>query len=251
MAKLQEISRYCEEWLRVSLFDDACPNGLQVEGRGEVEKLASAVTATEESVEAAVAWGADLLLVHHGLFWRGEEPCATGARGRKLRRLLASDLSLLAYHLPLDAHEEVGNNWRAARELGWEGLVPFYPHKGIPLGVIGRFPPIERERLQGVLEEYYGHRATCAFGGSPLVERGALLSGSGWRALGAAATAGVDCLITGAYDLPAWDIAYEERINFYALGHASTERVGPRALGEALAQRFGLAHRFFDLYNPF
>lgn len=251
MITLQEICRYLDELLVVGSFTDSCPNGLQVEGREAVRSIATAVTASLNTIEFCVAQGVDLLLVHHGIFWARDSQVIQGIKRKKLELLLGNQISLLAYHLPLDAHPQVGNNWRAAAEMGWKQLEPFCLSNGMSIGVRGSVDRLDRMELQKQLEIYYGHPAQVAFGGKEVVDSVALLSGGGYRFLSDAVAAGVDCFVTGNFDLPAWHQAREERMNFFALGHHATERIGPKAIGQQLSDCFGLSWQFIDEPNPF
>lgn len=147
--------------------------------------------------------------------------------------------------MPLDAHQEVGNNWRAAKDLGWQNLDVF------SVGVEGRFKPVSIETFVQQMEKFYGHPAVTSLGGKSTVESAALISGGAYKEIMAAAKAGVDCFITGNFDEPAWSMAREEGINFLALGHSATERIGPLALSSYLEQHFQLPCPFLDIKNPF
>lgn len=251
MITLQELIDHLDALLEPSQFDDFCPNGLQIEGKREVTTLGVAVSASLATIQAAVEARVDALVVHHGIFWKNLSPCIVGVNRQKIELLLASGISLLAYHLPLDTHQEVGNNWRAARDLQWDSLAPFGKASGRPLGVQGRFTTRSIETLIQELEEYYGHPAHTALGGPSQVSSAAIVSGGANRMLADAVAAGVDCFVTGSFDEPQWHIAHEEGIHFIALGHSATERIGPRALGDHLAESFNLTARFLDLANPF
>lgn len=251
MITLQEICHYLDELLSASAIVDCCPNGLQVEGREEVRSIASAVTASLHTIEAAVAEGVDLLLVHHGLFWNKDSYVIRGVKRRKLQRLLDNQISLLAYHLPLDAHAEFGNNWRAAMEMGWTDLLPFCPINGIPVGVRGKVKHLTAQGLKAQLEEYYQHPAHVALGGKKVIESVALVSGGAHRYLSEAIPQGIDAFVTGSFDEPIWHQAFEEKIHFFALGHAATETIGPKAIGRHLSARYDLPWRFLDEPNPF
>lgn len=251
MITLQEICRYLDNLLEVKNFNDFCVNGLQVEGKAEVGKIATAVSASLSTIEAAIDKGADLLLVHHGLFWNRDSYVIEGVKRQKLKLLLDHGISLLAYHLPLDAHTEFGNNWAAATEMGWSNLEPFGVYNGAPIGVKGIFPAQSREEFQQKLEKYYRHQAHTAPGGKELVTTAALISGGAHKSILEAAGEGVDCFITGSFDEPIWHQAFEEKINFYALGHANTEEIGPKALGKHLHDKFGVPVDFITIDNPF
>lgn len=251
MVSLHELSHYLDNLLQSNSFPDYGPNGLQVEGKVEVKRIATAVTASLATIQAAVEIKADLLLVHHGLFWQGDSPVVQGPYREKLKSLLTHHLSLFGYHLPLDAHQEFGNNWKAARDLGWTDLEPFGIYKGIPIGVKGQFPAISREEFQKKLETYYQHPASVALGGKTKIKSGALISGGAHKSISEAISAGVDCFITGSADEPVWHQAFEGQINFFALGHSATERIGPQAIGEHLKQIYTIEHQFIDISNPF
>lgn len=251
MIALQELLRYLSELFLTPPVTDYCPNGLHVQGREEVSCLATAVTASLATIQAAVDAGVDALLVHHGLFWNGDSYVIAGRKHDKIKLLLENDISLLAYHLPLDLHQQFGNNWKAARDLGWTDLQPFGKFNNVPIGVKGTLPPLSREAFRQRLELYYQHPAHCALGGKETVQTAALISGGAHKNIQEAALEKVDCFITGSFDEPIWHQAFEEQINFFALGHSATERIGPQAIGQHLQQRFGLEYRFIDLPNPF
>lgn len=251
MITLQELCRDLEEFLNVGDYKDYCDNGLHVEGATEINHFATAVTASLATIQAAVDLGVQALIVHHGMFWKGDPYAVVGTKREKLNLLLKHDISLLAYHLPLDGNSEVGNNWKAAKDLGWNGLEPFAEYKGIHLGVKGTFPGLGVRNFQRKLEEYYQHSAHCALGGNDTIKSAALVSGGAYKLLPEAAKEGIDCFITGNFDEPAWHHAYEEKINFFAMGHSATERVGPKALGEFLKEKYSLKYSFIDITNPF
>lgn len=251
MIKLKELHVCLEEFLRSSLVSDYCPNGIQVEGKKEISRIATAVSASLETIQDAIAWGADALIVHHGIFWSGDSYVVSGAKKEKLKLLLANEISLLAYHLPLDIHQELGNNWKAAQDMGWRNLQPFGIYKGMAIGVKGEIPLQTRDSFKETLENYYQHPAACAFGGKEYVQTAALISGGAYKNISDGITEGVDCFITGNFDEPAWNQAFEGGINFFALGHTATERIGPKALGEYLEKQFCCDYRFIDTKNPF
>jgi len=251
MITLQELCCYLEDLLKVSSFSDYCPNGLQVEGKGKIKKVATAVSASLSTIEAAIEVGVQALIVHHGLFWNKDSYVIQGSKREKIRLLLKHDISLLAYHLPLDAHQEFGNNWKAAQELGWKDLEPFGDYNGTSIGVKGKILPQTRKEFMDNLESYYCHPAHCALGGKEIVSTAALISGGSHKSIIEAANEGVDCFVTGSFDEPVWHQAAEEKINFFAMGHSNTEKIGPRALGLHLEKHFGVHCSFLDIENPF
>ena len=251
MIKRQDLEVYLNDYLKVSTIKDYCHNGLQVEGRSEIIKIATAVSASLDTFEQCVDLGLDALVVHHGLFWEKDPYQLVGSKRAKIEMLIKGGISLYAYHLPLDAHQEVGNNWQAARDLGWDNLEPFGDFYGTLIGVKGTFVERTIEQLVTEVESYYGHTAASALRGKKRVKSGVLISGGAYKELAKVAAAGVDCFITGNFDEPAWNVAYEEKIHFLALGHTATEKVGPKALAKHISQQFCVPVQFLDTLNPF
>jgi dinuclear metal center YbgI/SA1388 family protein len=253
MAALSEILSELELLLDPGAFADYCPNGLQVEGRAEVSRIVTGVSAHIELFERALEEEADLVLAHHGIFWDGDPRTATGAQRERLRLLLANDVSLVAYHLPLDAHQELGNNALIAAGLGCSEWAPFGAHRGGPeIGCRARFDgdgvaAAELVERVAALTE----REPLFFSAGPAqVRTVGIVSGAGAGYLGDAIAAGLDAFITGEPAERVMAQATEARVHFIAAGHHATERFGVRALGERLAGRFGIEHRFVDVPNP-
>lgn len=251
MILLEDLQRYLSELLPSSGLTDYCLNGLQVQGASEITRFATAVTASLATIQAAVDGGVQALIVHHGLFWNGDSYAITDRKRDKIKKLLDKEISLFAYHLPLDLHQQFGNNWKAARDLGWTELQPFGKYNNIPIGVKGKLPAMPREEFRQRLELYYQHPAYCALGGKEIIQTSALISGGAHKSIQEASSEKIDCFITGSFDEPIWHQAFEEQINFFALGHSATERVGPQAIGKHLQQHFNLEYQFIDLPNPF
>ncbi len=249
--QIRNFSYYLDQLLEPERFQDRCLNGLQVEGKSRISHIATGVTASLQNIKRAARLGADALIVHHGLFLKGSDVRVTGSLQQKLAILLEAGINLFAYHLPLDAHQQLGNNWPCAKALGWSDLAPFGMFNGTPFGVQGTCPPTERETFKKQLERFYNHPAHCAFGGPKVIKSAALVSGGAYKCLEEAVKVGVDCFITGTYDEPVWHQAFEEKINFIALGHAATERIGVRLLGEHLADQFAIRHTNLPDDNPF
>jgi dinuclear metal center YbgI/SA1388 family protein len=229
-------------------FKDYGPNGLQVPNGRAVDTVATGVSASAELFERAAAEGAQLVLVHHGLFWRGMPQHVDQPLYRRLKPLFDHDLALAAYHLPLDAHPEVGNNALLARGLELEDIAPFEE-----LGMAGRFPG------EGITPEELGTRVAALTGGrAPLhlpfgpdrIRSLAIVSGGASDHLGAAAAAGHDAFLTGEPAERVFTLAREARIHFLAAGHYATETFGVRRLGDLLAERFEIRHVFLDDPNP-
>lgn len=247
MITLQEICHYLKDLLQIDLFDDYCINGLQLEGKKSIQKMATGVTASLDTIQKACQLRVDLLLVHHGLFWNRDPQCVIGSKKEKLAYLLKHDISLLAYHLPLDAHPEFGNNFRAAKEMGWENLQSFAKY-----GVKGNLKKaLEPTDLQRELENYYDHKAQTVIIPNKPIKSIALVSGGAYKCVLDAAQEGIDAFVTGNVDEPVWHMAKEEGINFFSLGHSATEKIGVKTLGDHLAQKFGLESQFIDDENPF
>jgi len=251
MITLQEFCHHLNVLFASDTFTDVCPNGLQVEGKQKITRAATAVSASEEVIDAAINLHADVLIVHHGLFWLGDSFAVTGVKMRKLKKLFDHGISLVAYHVPLEAHQEIGNNWKAALDMKLDLLEPFGVFKGQPIGVKGKLGKISAAELTQHLETYYMHPAHYAPGGPDKIETVALISGGAHWSIKEAIQQKVDAFITGSFDEPIWHLAKEEGIHFFALGHAATERIGPIALAEYLQAEFNLPCDFIDRPNPF
>lgn len=248
MVALKQLSAYCDDFLNIADFQDYCPNGLQVEAGDNVTRLVTGVSASLALIEAAVERQADALLVHHGYFWKGENPCLTGMKGRRIRTLMENGLSLLAYHLPLDMHPEVGNNARLAHYLGIVEVAPSAACKDL---WVGRLPtPMRAVEFAGFIQNSLLREPLHI--GLP----DAYISSVGWCTGGAqdyieiAAEAGVDAFISGEISERTVLQARELGIHYYAAGHHATERYGVQCLGEKLAEVFQLEHQFVDIANP-
>lgn len=243
---VEEADRY----LNAARISDYCPNGLQVEGRPQVRRIVSGVTASQALIDAAVEAEADVLLVHHGYFWKGENPCITGMKRRRLQTLLANDISLLAYHLPLDVHPEVGNNVQLAAQLGITVEGPLEPGNPRTVGLIGSLaeamnPHDFARHVQQVLG-----REPLLVEGREMIRRIGWCTGGGQGYIDQAISAGVDLYLTGEASEQTFHSARENGISFIAAGHHATERYGVQALGEYLAKRFATEHLFIDCPNP-
>jgi dinuclear metal center YbgI/SA1388 family protein len=251
MIKLMELVAYTDDLLKASDFNDYSPNGLQVEGRAEVATVVSGVTASQALVEAAIAAGADALLVHHGYFWKGEDPRVVGMKARRLSALLRSELSLLAYHLPLDAHPLYGNNAQLAQRLGIEIDGEMDTGTRQALALHGHLPePIAATDFAARIEKSLGREPVHVAGSRRSVRRLAWCTGGGQKFIEQAAALGVDAFISGEISEPTAHVAHEMGLHYFGAGHHATERYGVQALGAHLAQRFGLRHQFIEIPNP-
>ncbi len=240
-----------DAYLESGLFTDYCPNGLQVEGRPEIRKVVTGVTASLAFLEAAVACRADAVLVHHGIFWDGASPVLRGSLKKRVSLLLDSGVSLFAYHLPLDAHPISGNNAPALRDLGLVELQPFALHKGRAVGWRGRLSePEPADRFAARVAAYYGTTPTSFLFGPPLVSTVGLVSGAAQSDANKAVAAGLDCFVTGEISEFNLHLAKEEGLHHLSVGHHASERVGPRNLARFIAAEFGVEADFLDCENP-
>ena len=252
MADRDEIVSFLDTLLDARDWPDYGPNGLQVPGTREVERVVTGVSAHAELFERAATAGAQLVLCHHGILWDKVPRTISTAQKRRLRALFDADLSLAAYHLPLDAHPEVGNNALICAELGLERAEPFGDHRGRSIGFVGR-------ALDGAIDAAeLLERCAAAFGREPLVYAegpGAvrsvgIVSGGGAGNLSEAVERGLDAFVTGEPSEPAMADAREGGVHFVAAGHYATETFGVRRLGELLSERFEVEHVFVDVPNP-
>ena len=243
------------EYLRTLLSSDEgkdyCPNGLQVEGNSRIRRVVTGVSACRELFERAREVSADAVLVHHGIFWRGDSPVLTGMQYRRVRELFAGDINLLAYHLPLDRHPELGNNILAARAFGLLTPQAFAILEGLPIGFCGRFETaISPQELVRRCRTIYDQEPLAFLEGPSEVRSLGIVSGGAQRDFHQAIAAGLDAYITGEVSEWVMNVAREEQVHFLAAGHYASERLGIRALGEHLAERFGLEVTFIDVPNP-
>lgn len=245
-----KLAKYLEQALDITRFRDYCPNGIQVEGRASVRTIVTGVTASLALIEAAVQAQADAILVHHGYFWRGEDPRVVGTRHKRLKLLLANDINLFAYHLPLDMHPEFGNNAQLARQLGLRADGRFGENELGWLGVAAEQDVTTVGDLAQVIEKRLG-RAPLLIGdpGQPL-ERIGWCTGAAQNLLADAIAAGATAYLSGEISEPTVHLAREAGVAYLACGHHATERYGVQALGAHLADRFGIEHRFIDIANP-
>ncbi|QCF26558.1 Nif3-like dinuclear metal center hexameric protein [Hydrocarboniclastica marina] len=238
-------------WLEPERFSDYCPNGLQVEGREEVTKVVTGVTASQALIDAALEAGADMILVHHGYFWKGEDQRISGIRKKRLRSLLANDLSMVAYHLPLDAHAELGNNRQLARVLELEQIRPITSTDPRELVWQGRLPePMSAERLAAHIATRLSREPLHVGPDGGEIQTIGWCTGAAQGYLARAAATGLDAFISGEVSEPTVHLAREMGIHYFAAGHHATERYGVQALGERLATEFGVVHQFIDIPNP-
>ena len=251
MAGRDEIVDFMAEILDAGRFEDHGPNGLQVPGGDDVSVLASGVSANRETISMAVEAGAQMLVCHHGLFWEGAPRQITAGMKGRLAPLFAGDISLAAFHLPLDAHPEVGNNALLCRLMGFERAEPFAEHRGNPIGFVGRSEAgVELTDLVGRLQDGLGRTPLVQGDGPATVRSIGVVSGAAAGDLRAAIAAGLDAFITGEPSEWAMAEAAEAGMHFISAGHYATETLGIQKVAQLAADRFGIDHEFMDVPNP-
>lgn len=252
MASRDEIVAHCDALLDASSFEDWGPNGLQVPGQPDVSKLASGVSANLELLSRAAEAGAQLVLAHHGLFWDSHPLALSEQMAERLRVVLGHRISVAAYHLPLDAHREIGNNALLCRGLELQPQEgPFGVTKGRPIGIVGLAPAgMPVTELTGRIERLLRREPLVFDAGPERIRRVGIVSGAGSDSLAEAVSLGLDAFITGEPTERAMGEAREGGIHYLAAGHYATETLGVRRLGEMLAERFALEHEFIDVPNP-
>ncbi|MFA4927577.1 MAG: Nif3-like dinuclear metal center hexameric protein [Patulibacter sp.] len=254
MARLGDITTALDQLLTPERFRDYCPNGLQVAhpdgADAEISLVVTAVSADGEALDAAAALGADLVLVHHGLFWDGDPRALDRVAAGRLRTVLGHGMALVAYHLPLDGHPELGNNHLLCRALGAEST-PWAGSGSPPIGSIARFdPPVPAAELRRRVEQVAGQPPVDFLHGPEQVSRLAVVSGAAASMLPAVAADGLDGLLTGEPREQTRGLAREHGLHAICAGHHATERLGVQALGDWLVDRFGVRHRFVETHNP-
>jgi dinuclear metal center YbgI/SA1388 family protein len=249
MVELHQLVEYCDRRLEATRFEDYCPNGLQVEAGGPVARICTGVTASLALIEAAAETGADALIVHHGYFWRGEPAPLTAMKGRRVRALFAHGISLIAYHLPLDAHPELGNNRRLGNMLGIADAAPVEGTNGL-LWRGHLSAPLPAAAWADAVGAALGRPSLHLPGGPTLVQDVAWCTGAAQGQIERAADLGCDAFLSGEVSEHTTHVARERGIHYLAAGHHATERLGVQALGDELAGVFALEHRFVEIANP-
>ena len=251
MTSLHTLIDTLDNWMRPDLFDDYAPNGLQVEGRGQINRIAVGVTASAQVIEEAVNWKADALLVHHGYFWRGESPNLTGMKGRRLKRLFENQMSLIAYHLPLDCHSEFGNNKALLDQIGLQGGLPIASENGLMWSVELK-PKTSLSALSNLIATKLNREPlviSSPIGSSDLC-RLVLCTGGAQDYLTKAHALGADVYLSGEISERTTHEARELGVHYIAAGHHATERYGVQELARKLELQLGLQTMFFDDHNP-
>lgn len=249
MVSRREIVAWCNEQLHVKDFNDYAPNGLQVEGVDQITKIVAAVTASHAAIEFAAAQGAEMLLVHHGMFWKSEPVTITGWKRERIAALLSNQMNLLAYHLPLDAHAQWGNNVQLAQQCGWQLEKQFGEQNLLNIGTL----PEHQQSLSELakhLEQILGRKPICVGDHTGSLKTVVWCTGGAQGYFQAAIDEGADVYITGEISEAQYHLANETGVAFISAGHHATERYGVQALAAALARHFGVQTVFFDEANP-
>ena len=246
--QLRKLCEFCDEYLKVDEFNDYCPNGLQVEANSEVGNIVCGVTASQALIEAAIEQGADTLIVHHGYFWKGEPQPVTGYKGKRISSLIKNNINLLAFHLPLDAHPEVGNNVQLGRIMDWPVSASFGEQNLVLEGNLSQAQTLAEISRQ--IETKLETRTLSISAGEHPIERIAWCTGAAQGFIEAAAERGVDAFVSGEISEPTFHLARELGIHYIAAGHHATERYGVQALCKVIADRFDIEQQFIDIPNP-
>ena len=251
MAKLQDIIQWCDQTLKSPEFKDYAPNGLQIEGKTEVRKILAAVTASQDAIDAAIRENADLLLVHHGYFWKGEAYPITGMRGKRIKSLIQHDISLLAYHLPLDSHPSLGNNAAIADLLKLELIEALDPSERHSIGNTGYLnQPMPVEEFKKFVSEKLKFDAIHLPADKTMIEKVGFCTGGAQDFIVKAAEQGCDAYISGEVSERTFYEAKELGVHYFACGHHATERYGVQRLGQAISEQFDIEYVYFELNNP-
>lgn len=242
---------FLDNLLKPNNIKDYCPNGLQIEGKQQIKKIITGVTASQALIDKAVELNADALFVHHGYFWKGENPCITGMKKKRFSTLLANDVSVFAYHLPLDIHPELGNNAQLAKMLSITNVQPLEPGNSNSVAMRGEFEQaISPVQLADRLSSSLNRQALHEPADKKMIKSVAWCSGGGQGFIERAAELGIDAFITGEVSEQTIHTAREMNIHFYAAGHHATERYGAKAVGEYIQQQLDVEVEFVDIDNP-
>ena len=246
----KDIEIYLNDYLKVSEFTDLCPNGLQVSGSDKISKIITGVSASVALFEEAISEQADAVIVHHGIIWNFERPLYKGGYRERIRLLLNNNLNLFAYHLPLDAHPEVGNNILLCNALKLTDVKPFGNDKGQYIGMQGSCEPVISSAFFESIRNLVGRDLTLFPHGPELISSVGIISGGAQKYITQAVSEGLDAFITGEVSEHIMHYAQEEHIHFISAGHYATERFGIIALGDLIAQQFDVQVKFVDIPNP-
>ncbi|WP_130803047.1 Nif3-like dinuclear metal center hexameric protein [Acinetobacter ihumii] len=251
MANLNDIIKWCDQTLLSAEFKDYAPNGLQIEGKADVKRIVSAVTASETAIDAAIELKADLLLVHHGYFWKGEPYPITGMRGNRIKKLIQHDISLVAYHLPLDTHPTLGNNVAIADLLELQDIEALDSSERHPIGNIGYLKQaVSPEEFQHKLQQVFDFNIVHLPANKSSIHKVGFCTGGAQDFIAKAALQNCDAYLSGEISERTFYEAQELNVHYFACGHHATERYGVQRLGKALADQFSLEYHYVELNNP-
>ena len=248
--KRSKLTNYLNTYLRTDEFKDTASNGLQVEGKDEIKKIVTGVSANVELFEKAIELKADAIIVHHGIIWDFEHPVYQGSYKKRIKLLLENDINLYGYHLPLDAHKEVGNNARLAQILGLKNIEPFGEYNGQFIGFKGEYKLKQAETVFDLIKKEINANTIIFPYGPDKINTIGVISGGAQKEVKQAVLQGLDLYLTGEVSEHILHYVKEEGIHFIAAGHYATERFGVLALGEHLKQKFDLDVEFVDIPNP-
>lgn len=246
----QTLAQFCDAYLHIDEFDDYCPNGLQVDADQAITHIVTGVTACQALIDEAIKMNAQAILVHHGYFWKGEPSALVGMKGKRIRTLIKHGISLLAYHLPLDAHPVIGNNAQLAKLLNLTITEPLYPHQKHPVGNIATCSPIAGDKLAATLAQALGRQPLHIIGTDKQISKVGLCTGGAQDMIEQAAKMGCDAFISGEISERTTHSARELGLDYFAAGHHATERDGVRELGRVVSEHFGIKVSFVDIDNP-
>ena len=249
--RLSELNEYLNQYLSVEKIKDYCPNGVQVEGRENVTRIVGGVTASQALIDSAIENNACAILVHHGYFWKGEAQPIVGIKKKRIRQLLLNDVSLLAYHLPVDIHPECGNNAQLAKVLGISITGPLEIGNPRSVGLVGKLEqPVSAKLFAQQVSDALGRE--CDYIGDPekIIENIGFCSGAAQGMIDLAVSQNLDAYLSGEISEPTVHIARETGVVYFSAGHHATERGGIQALGQHLADKFGIEFEFIDINNP-
>ena len=248
---LKDLVKLIDEELQPWQFKDYCPNGIQVEGSQQINKVITGVTACLDLIDQAVKLKADAIVVHHGYFWRGEDAVITGMKRRRIELLLENEISLLAYHLPLDAHASMGNNVLLAKLMRWQIMGGLEPGARFPIGNWGTTTnPLTLDELGQEIQQKLGRQPLLIPGGNHEIKTIGWCTGAAQNMIDKALSAGVDAFVSGEISESTVHFARENGIHYISAGHHATERYGVQALGKWLVEQTGVEHEFVDIDSP-
>ena len=259
----QALTKFCDSYLSATVFQDYAPNGLQIDGGRTIQRIVTGVTACEALIDAAIADNADAIIVHHGYFWKGEPAPLTGMKGQRIRKLMQHGISLIGYHLPLDAHPVIGNNAKLADALNMTVIGALYPSESHPVGNIATCTPQNAQSLIAHITQTLGrlplhisanysapNSTSAHIDNNRIIEHVGICTGGAQDMIEQAALMGCDAFISGEISERTTHIARELGIDYFACGHHATERGGIQALGHIVSQAFSIPVTFVDIDNP-